>query len=137
MRAVYKNQQGRTYSCPVEIHDNKWAMVTSDGPQPIVFRFQDDVAGELIFDSYREEVQSDSRLHVPAGSTWADQKQAYAEQQIAEQRKTRDTFRTDMQDVPVSTKNAARIAAAHAEKQEFARTMRPNGAGAGFIIKKD
>ena len=42
-----------------------------------------------------------------------------------------------MQDVPVSTKNAARFAAAHAEKQEVARTMRPNGTGAGLIIKKD
>jgi regulatory protein YycH of two-component signal transduction system YycFG len=113
-------------------------MITSDGPQPIVFRFQDDVAGKLIFDSYREEPEAvDSRLHVESGGSWADHKQAFAEQQIAGQRKTRDTFRTDMQDVPVSTKNAARFAAAHAEKQEVARTMRPNGTGAGLIIKKD
>ena len=123
---------------PVEVHNDKWQMQTSDGFQDITYNFQDDVGGLLRFDCYSEELPStDSRIHVQAGSTWADHKQAFAEQQIAEQRRTRDIFRTDMQDVPVSTKNAARIAAANAEKQEIARTMRPNGAGAGFIIKKD
>jgi hypothetical protein len=113
-------------------------MQTSDGIQNITFHFQDDVAGKLIFDSYREEPESaDSRLHVPAGSTWTDHKQAYAQQQLAAQRRTRDKVRNDIQNVPVNSVNAARFAAAHAEKQEVARTMRPNGAGAGFIIKKD
>src|SRR5260370_21716867 len=63
-RAVYRDEQGRTYSCPVEIHNGKWAMVTSEGLQPITFYFDDDVAGRLTFDYYRSQ-EPDSRLQLP------------------------------------------------------------------------
>ena len=49
MRAVYKDEKGGPFSCPVEIHDGDWAIVTSDGHKPIAFYFDDDVAGRLKF----------------------------------------------------------------------------------------
>src|SRR5260370_20351611 len=67
-RAVFRDQSGRTYSCPIAKHDGAWAMVTSDGPQPITHEFQDDIAGTLTFVEYRKE--EDSRLHVEGGDSF-------------------------------------------------------------------
>src|SRR6266446_3000548 len=61
-RAVYRDKEGRTYSCRVVEHDGAWAMVTSDGPQPITHEFQDDIGGLLTFVEYRAE--PDARLHL-------------------------------------------------------------------------
>jgi hypothetical protein len=108
-------------------------MITSDGPQPIVFRFQDDVAGELIFDSYREEPESaDSRLHVQAGSTWTDHRQAFAEQELTEQRKRRQAGRTEIQNVPP---DPAKVAAARELNAQILRERRPRGRGVGILIE--
>ena len=64
-RAVYRDEHGRTYSAPVEFHGDKWLMRTSEGLQPIEHFFNDDNAGPLTFDHYREEPETqsaDSRL---------------------------------------------------------------------------
>src|SRR5260370_13932749 len=66
MRAVYKDEHGATFSCPVELHENKWMMLTSEGFQPITHEFKDDVAGTLTFIEYREV--PDTRLHVEPGA---------------------------------------------------------------------
>src|SRR5260370_24219020 len=101
LRAVYKDQQGRTYSCPVEISEGKWMMKTSDGPAPITFYFDDDIGGRLTFVNYREELPSEgSRIHVERGSTWAAHKLAFAQQQLAQERRDRENARTEMQNVP-------------------------------------
>ena len=137
MRAVYRDQRGATYSCPVEIHDGTWQMQTSEGFQPITFFFDDDIGGRLEFVEYREETQSaDFTIRVERGSSWVDHKQAFAEQQIAEQRKARKQVRDQVQNVPVNPSNAARIAAAREHGQQIAAAMRPNGTGAGLIIEK-
>jgi hypothetical protein len=133
MRAVYKDKQGRTYSCPVEVHGSKWQMQTSDGFQDITFHFQDDVGGLLTFDCYRDEPQSaDSRLHVQAGSTWTDHKQAFAEQELAEQRKQRQAGRTEIQNVPP---DPAKVAAARELNVQILRERRPRGRGVGILIE--
>ena len=134
-RAVYRDQEGKTFSAPVIHLDGEWLMVTSEGSQPITAHFQDDNAGMLIFDSYREVATE--QLHVEPGSSWTDHKQAFARQQLAQQRKDRDAARTHLQTVPVNHKQAAHIAAAREHRQQIAAAMRPNGTGAGLIIEKD
>lgn len=64
IRAVYRDEHGRTYSAPVEFHGDEWLMRTSEGLQPIEYFFNDDNAGRLTFDHYREDpVESaDARL---------------------------------------------------------------------------
>src|SRR5258708_32271933 len=104
-RAVYQDSEGRTYSCPVVKLDGQWQMVTSEGTQPITTEFQDDMAGTLVFDSYRE-VETE-QLQVAPGSNWADHKQAFAEQRLAEERKQRDQARAEIQNVPVDPAKVA------------------------------
>src|ERR1700688_3984098 len=101
MRAVYQDETGATFSCPVELHDGNWALVTSDGHKPITFYFDDDAAGRLTFVEYREEVpKEDSRLHInrmPGESSFGALQRAYAEKEIVEQRKHRQAARQEMQ----------------------------------------
>src|SRR5882672_5342593 len=97
-RAVYRDQQGRTYSCPVVESDGAWAMVTSDGPKPISHEFQDDIAGTLTFVEYKKT--EDARIHVerlPGESGFAAMQRAYAEQEIATHRKQRQQSRAQAQ----------------------------------------
>ena len=128
LRAVYKDQQGAMYSCPVEIHDNKWVMRTSEGIQPISFYFQDDVAGRLTFFEYRES-QTDSRLHInrlPGESSFGALQRAYAEQRLAEERKHRQAGRAEINNQPP---DPAKVAAAREINTQIAQTMRPRGKG--------
>lgn len=133
LRAVYRDQQGRTYSCPVVKNDGAWAMVTSDGPQPITHEFQDDVGGLLTFVEYRRE--TDSRLHVerlPGESGFAAIQRAYAEQEIATQRKQRQQSRAEAQ----TQADPGKIERARQLNNEFAAIKKPRGRGAAFVIEK-
>ena len=62
-RAVYKDAQGRTYSCPVEIHNGGWMLITTSGLAPITHTLDNQEHGIVTFDSYAE--QPDTRLHLP------------------------------------------------------------------------
>ena len=67
MRAVYRDNQGRAYSAPLELHGDQWLMRTSDGLlQPIEYSFKDDKAGRLTFSHYREDqsAEPDAKLHL-------------------------------------------------------------------------
>ena len=133
--AVYRDQQGRTYSCPVVKKDGAWAMVTSDGHQPITHEFQDDVAGMLTFVEYRAE--PDSRLRVqrlPGESGFAALQRAYAEQEIATQRKHREAARTEVNNQPPDAAKVARAESVRQLNAQTLRQMRPRGGG-GFIVK--
>src|SRR6266436_2185468 len=64
-RAVYKDAQDRTYSCPAVKTEDRWMMMTSDGLTEITHNFQDDVGGALTFLEYREDPEpADYRLHI-------------------------------------------------------------------------
>ena len=64
-RAVYRDAKGATFSSHVEVRDGAWVMLTSEGPQPIGYHFDDDAAGRLTFVHYREEPEPvDLRLHI-------------------------------------------------------------------------
>jgi len=130
-RAVYRDQQGRTYSCPVVEHDGAWVMVTSDGPQPITHEFQDDVGGTLTFFEYREE--EDSRLHVerlPGESRLASLQRSFAEQYVATQRRERQQSRMEAQ----TQADPRKVEQARELNNEYAAQMRPRGRGA-YIIR--
>src|SRR5258708_38967369 len=112
MRAVYRDERGATYSCPVEIHDGKWAMLTSEGLQPITHHFHDDVGGLLTFVKYRDEPNAeDPRLQInrlPGESSFGALQRAYAENEIVEERKQRQAARSEIQNVaPDPSKGAA------------------------------
>jgi hypothetical protein len=125
-RAVFKDAAGKSFSCPVELHDGVWKMETSDGWQLLTQTFHDDAGGTLKLDSYREvEPEPDSRLHVESGGRWQDHRNAFAETELAGQRKVREQERTAMQEVPLNDKTAARSQAAHVERQQYAEAMRP------------
>src|SRR5258708_234210 len=134
-RAVYRDQQGRTYSCPVVQKDGAWVMVTSDGTQPINLEFQDDVEGTLSFVGYRE-AEPNARLHLEprrAGeSSFAQLQPAHAKLE-AEARTDRHQERQQV----LTTNPDTRIQQAQAQRatrNEIARQMRPRGGGQ-FIIK--
>jgi hypothetical protein len=136
-RAVFKSKDGQTFSCHVELQNGVWMMQTSDGFQPLTQTFQDDAGGTLKLDSYREVTpEPDSRLHVESGGSWQDHKNRFAETELANQRKSREQARTELQEIPLNGKSAARAEAAHRERQEFAKTMRPNGKGV-VLNRKD
>src|SRR5260221_581549 len=130
MRAVYKDTANRTYSCPVEIRDNKWQMKTSEGFQDITFHFDDDIGGRLFFVEYREDPKpEDSRLHIdrlPGESSFGALQRAYAEQKVAVERKQREQARAHAQEVPV---DAAAVARAREINNQLAQRMRPRGKG--------
>lgn len=129
LRAVYRDQQGRTYSCPVEVHDNRWMILTSEGFQEIGYHFQDDIAGSLTFLECREE--TDSRIHVERGSGWAEHKLAYAQQRLAEERKNRDRARSEMNN---QQPDPARVAQARELAAQILHARKPNGRGVGLVI---
>ncbi len=124
LRAVYKDGEGKTYSCPVAIHNNRWMMQTSAGFEEIGYNFQDDVAGLLVFVEYREE--TDSRIHVQPGSTWADHKLAHAQQRLVEERKQRDQARAELNN---QLPDPHKVQQAREINNQIAQTMRPRGKG--------
>jgi hypothetical protein len=121
MRAVYKDAANRTYSCPVEKRDDKWVMLTSDGPAEITYNFQDDEAGPLVFSHYRDGTESeDSRLHLPeriGTESSFQQLQRANVARINAERKHREQARAEAQDTFV---NPAKIAEARSINAEFA-----------------
>src|SRR5713101_5061441 len=134
-KAIYRDAAGNQFSCPVVQNNGAWAMVTSDGPQPITHEFQDDIAGTLTFVEYRE--QKDSRLHVErlsGESGFAAMQRAYAEQEIATQRKHREAARAEMNNQPPDAAKVARAESVRQLNAQTLRQMRPRGGGA-YIIK--
>jgi hypothetical protein len=131
-RAIYKDAQGRTYSCPVEIHDGQWMLVTTSGLAPITHSLDIQEYGIVTFDSYREEV--DTRLHIeprqPGQSSFRQLQEARAAHIDAE-RKQREQARLEIQNVPP---DAAKVAQARSVNEQFARLKRPNGRGVGLVI---
>jgi hypothetical protein len=131
LRAVYKDKTGATYSCPVVLNKNQWMMVTSDGPQPITFYFEDDIAGRLTFDCYREE--EDSRLHIeprqPGQSSFRQLQEANAVRVNAE-RKQREVARAEVQN------DAAQAVDPNARdlNNQLALAKKPRGNGVGLVI---
>ena len=78
-------------------------MLTSDGPQPIGYIFQDDVGGLLTFLEYREDPEPvDDRLHIeprqPGQSSFRQLQEARAAHINAE-RKERELARAEAQNV--------------------------------------
>ncbi len=138
MRAVYRDEKGARFSCPVEKRDDKWMMLTSDGLlTDITYHFQDDAAGALTFSHYREDPKpQDSRLHInrmPGESSFGALQRAYAEKEIVEQRKHRLAARQEMQDVPA---DPVEVANARAANNYAAAVKRPRGGGVGLIVKE-
>ena len=125
-RAVYRDSHNRTYSAPVVKLDGQWQMVTSEGSGPITAQFQDDIAGPLFFDHYRE-VESE-QLHVEPGTNWSGHKQAFAEQEIAEQRKQRQAALQKIKN-DSAARELNRIAAARDINAQFAARLKPRGSG--------
>ncbi len=133
-RAVFRDRQGRTYSCPVVNNDGAWGMLTSDGPAPITLNFDDDVAGRLTFDSYREV--EDSRLHLeakqPGQSSLAQLQTAAAK---AEAQARRDRLEGRQQVLAATNQPDARQAQEVRRIQnEIAQQKRPRGSGQ-YIVK--
>jgi hypothetical protein len=131
-QAVYKNEQGATFSALVEKQsDGSWIMHSSDGLQlPITSQFNDDHAGPLFFSHYREDPEPvDLRLHIdrlPGESSFGALQRAYAEKEIVAQRKHREAARAEGQKVipdPVKVQQARDL------NTQLARTMRPRGKG--------
>ena len=134
-RAVYRDQQGRTYSCPVVKKDGAWAMVTSDGHQPITHEFQDDVAGMLTFVEYREEERG-TKLHIepkqPGQSSLAQLQSAHAKVEA----QARSARHQERQQVLAETNqpDAQRVRQAREYAEKILHARKPRG-GAAFIIK--
>ena len=135
MRAVYKDKQGATYSCPVEIHDNKWMMLTSEGFQPITHEFQDDVGGPLTFVEYRKT--EDSRLHLEPkqpGQSSLGQLQSAAAKVEAQARA--DRRRAHQKTVQEAQPDPRQVEATMRVNAEYAALKKPRGRGV-YIIKGD
>jgi hypothetical protein len=130
LRAVYRDQQGHTYSCPVVDDGGAWKMVTSDGPQPITHEFQDDVAGKLVFVEYRKT--EDTRLHVEPGSGFRGIQEASAKAEM-EYRASRQRARQQALNA-LNEPNVRKIQEARRINNEYAEQMRPRGGGQ-FIAK--
>jgi|SRR5438552_13207130 len=133
-RAVYRDQQGRTYSCPVVKKDGAWAMVTSDGHQPITHEFQDDVAGMLTFVEYREEERG-TKLHIepkqPGQSSLAQLQSAHAK---VEAQARADRQRAHQDAVAAAQLDPRKVAATMRINAEYAALKRPRGGGQ-FLVK--
>jgi|SRR6267378_4019480 len=137
MRAVYKDQHGATYSCPVEIHENKWMMLTSEGFQAISHKFQDDVGGLLTFVEYREtKVEPDTRLHLepkqPGQSSLAQLQSAHSKVE-AQARSARHQERQQVL-AETSQPDAQRVRQAREYAEQILHARKPRGGGA-FVIK--
>src|SRR6267154_306263 len=130
MRAVYKDERGATYSCPVEIHDNKWMMLTSGGFQPITNEFQDDIAGTLSFVEYRDE--KDSRIHVEQGANSFRALQEAGAKATAEYETQKAKQRREMLN-ELNRPDPQRIRQAREYAAEVLRARKPRGKGV-FIL---
>ena len=136
LRAVYRDQQGRTYSCPVVQKDGAWVMVTSDGAESIMLEFQDDAAGTLSFVGYRE-AESDARLHLEprgAGESSFGQLQSAAAKVEAEARTVRSQEREQVLAAKPDSRKIQQAQAERATRNNIAAAMRPRGGGQ-FIVK--
>jgi len=133
-KAIYRDAAGNHFSCPVVKIDGAWAMVTSDGPQPITYDFQDDVGGLLTFVEYRET--EDSRLHIdrlPGESSFGALQRTYAEKVVAQQRRDRQQARTEIQNTNIP--DPQEVQAARNANNYAANRMRPYRGPA--VIKGD
>ncbi len=132
-RAVYKDERGATYSCPVEIHDNKWMMRTSEGFRLITLKFQDDVAGTLSFVGYRE-AEPDTRLHLeprqPGQSSLAQLQSAAAKVEAQARGERRRAHQKTVQEAQPDPRQVAATLRLNAE---FAALKRPRRGA--YIIK--
>jgi|SRR6266850_3419070 len=108
-RAKYKDGQGRTYSCPVEIHNGNWMLVTASGLAPITHSLDNEEYGIVTFDSYSE--QPDTRLHLPerigTESSFQQLQRANAARINAE-RKNRELARAEAQSFQSDPSKVAR-----------------------------
>jgi len=132
-RAVYRDKEGRTYSCPVVENDGAWAMVTSDGPQPITHQFQDDVGGPLTFVEYKKT--EDSRLHLEPkqpGQSSLGQLQSAAAKVEAQARA--DRRRAHQKTVQEAQPDPRQVEASMRVNAEYAALKKPRGRGV-YIIK--
>ena len=123
-RAVYTDKKGATYSCPIELHGEKWLMRTSEGLEEITAEFRDDIAGALTFLEYREE--NDPRLHVerlPGESSLGALQRAYAEKVVIQERKDRQQARTEIQNANMP--DPQKVQAARNANNYAASQMRP------------
>jgi hypothetical protein len=128
-RAVYKDTEGRTYSCPVEIHEGQWMLVVASGFAPITHILDNEEYGEVIFHSYREEPEpEDLRLYLPerigTESSFQQLQRAYAEKEIVAQRKHREAARVQAQE---TFTNPAKVEAARHINNEFAALRNRHG----------
>ena len=125
-RAVYKDAQGRTYSCPVQVHDGKWMLVTTSGFTPITHTLDNEEYGEVVFDSYREE--ADIRLHIeprqPGQSSFRQLQEARAAQ-VDQERKARVESRARAQQTFV---NPANVQQARDLNNQYAALKNRHGA---------
>jgi len=83
--------------------------------------------------------ESDSRLHVerlPGESGFAAMQRAYAEQEIATQRKHRQAARAEINNQPPDAAKVARAESVRQLNAQTLRQMRPRGGGQ-FIVKGD
>ena len=131
-RAIYKDAQGRTYSCPVQVHDGQWMLLTTSGFAPITHSLDNEEHGVVVFDSYREE--ADMRLHLPerigTENSFQQLQRAYVEQEIVAQRRHREQTRADAQNV---APDQSKISAARDLNTQFANAKKPRGRGVGVI----
>ena len=133
-KAIYRDAAGNQFSCPVVKNDGAWNMVTSEGPQPITYDFQDDVGGILTFVEYRET--EDLRLHIdrlPGESSFGALQRTYAEKVVAQQRRDRQQARTEIQNTNIP--DAQKVQAARNANNYAANRMRPRRGPA--VIKGD
>ena len=136
MRAVYQDERGATYSCPVVLNENTWMLQTSEGLQPITFYFDDDIGGRLTFVEYRKEPPAeDSRLHINrmvGESSFGALQRAYAEQKLAVERKHREAGRAEINNQPA---DPHKVQAARELNAQILHQRRPRGPGVGLVIE--
>lgn len=124
-RAVYKDAQGRTYSCPVQVHNGQWMLLTNSGPAPITHTLDNQEYGEVVFDSYREE--ADTRLHIepriPGQSSFRQLQEARAAQ-VDQERKARVEGRSRSQQPLI---NPAKVAQARDLNNQYAALKNRHG----------
>ena len=124
-RAVYKDAQGHTYSCPVEIHNGGWMLITTSGFAPIIHSLDNEEYGVVTFDSYSE--QPDTRLHLPdrigTESSFQQLQRANAAR-INEERKNRELARAEAQSFQP---NPAKVALAREINGQYAAQKNRHG----------
>ncbi len=80
------------------------------------------------------DTKEDPKLHVERGSNWAAQKQAYAEQRLAQERRNRDQARAEITNQPP---DPYKVQAARELNAQILHQMRPRGRGVGLVIEKE